>query len=178
MTGQAAARHTDTGSSGLVMKIVELEIHADDLSAQRRFYAEVLHLPTVETPGMLSVQAGSSTLILRQSQDSRIQPYHFAFNIPPHRFEEAKVWLSQRIPLITSSTGEDTFHFTGWNADACYFRDPAGNILEFIARHTLSNDPGQPFDEQSIVCISEIGIASDDVKATVVSLQGQGLPNI
>ncbi|HEY0071544.1 MAG TPA: hypothetical protein VGE04_16385 [Chloroflexia bacterium] len=158
------------------MKIVELELEATDLPAQRRFYGDVLHLPTVETPGTLSVQVGRSRIVFKEAQNGALRAYHFAFNIPERRFEEAKGWISQRVPLLKSRTGEDSFNFANWNAHATYFLDPAGNIVEFIARHALTDDSDLPFDERSLLCVSEIGIATEDVKATVQSLQAQGLP--
>lgn len=158
------------------MNIDRLELQAHDLSIQHRFYAEVLDLPTVESHGTLTVQAGSSQLIFKQSPDSGKQAYHFAFNIPQNRFEEAKAWISERVPLLKSSTGEDTFNFVNWNAHSCYFRDPSDNILELIARHTLTNNSDLPFDEHGILQISEIGIATGDVKSTVESLQILDIP--
>lgn len=158
------------------MKIGKLDLQTSDLAAQRHFYMEVLQLPTIASHEALFAQVGSSQLTFRASQDGREHAYHFAFNIPENRFDRAKEWIAQRLPLITSSTGEDSFHFDNWNAHACYFRDPAGNILEFIARHDLTNASDLPFDERSILYISEIGVATDDVKNTVDLLQGMGIP--
>ncbi|HEX8600653.1 MAG TPA: hypothetical protein VF952_19320 [Chloroflexia bacterium] len=158
------------------MKIDRLELQANDLLAQHHFYRDVLQLPAVATSETLQVQVGSSLLTFTQSTGTHSQVYHFAFNIPENRFEEAKAWIAGRTPLITSSSGEDTFDFVNWNAHSCYFRDPAGNILEFIARHGLPNASDVHFDARSILSISEIGIASDDVVATVEQLQRTGMP--
>src|SRR5438552_5474144 len=136
------------------VKISELNLLRDDLSAQRRFYVDVLHLPGVMSGDTLSLQAGSSKLTFRQTSGGPSGVYHFAFNIPENRFEEAKAWTSRRVPLIRSGAGEDSFHFETWNAHSFYFRDPANNILEFIARHNLENGSDRPFDEQSLLCIS------------------------
>ena len=158
------------------MKIDKLELHTDDLSSQRHFYMNVLHLPTVTDSESLHIQVGTSELILRQSTGNPKHVYHFAFNIPENRFEEAKAWIAERTPLIANSSGEDSFDFTNWHAHSCYFRDPAGNILEFIARHALPNASDRPFDERGILSISEIGIATDDVIATVAQLRGADMP--
>jgi catechol-2,3-dioxygenase len=77
------------------------------------------------------------------------------------------------VPLISSGSGEDSFNFESWNAHSFYFRDPASNILECIARHNLMNGSDRPFDEQGMLCISEIGIATDDVRATVQLLEAE-----
>ena len=51
--------------------------------------------------------------------------------------------------------------FENWNANAVYFYDNNGNILEFIARHDLQNNQFTPFNSESILNISEIGIVSE-----------------
>ena len=53
-----------------------------------------------------------------------------------------------------------------------YFLDPAGNILEFIARHTLKNEApaDRAFSEHDILCASEIGIVAPDVVETADQL--------
>ncbi len=158
------------------MKIDKLELQTNDLSSQRHFYMNVLHLPTVADSESLHVQVGSSELTFRQSTGNQTYAYHFAFNIPENRFEEAKAWIAERTPLIANNSGEDSFDFTNWNAHSCYFRDATGNILEFIARHGLPNASNMSFDERSILSISEIGLASDDVIATVAQLQGAAMP--
>lgn len=158
------------------MKINKLELQTNDLSSQSHFYRNVLHLTTVAGRRSLHVQVGTSELTFRQSTGNPKHAYHIAFNIPENRFEEAKAWIAERTPLIANTSGEDSFDFTNWNAHSCYFRDAAGNILEFIARHGLPNASGMPFDERGILSVSEIGIASDDVLATVAQLQGAGMP--
>jgi catechol-2,3-dioxygenase len=95
------------------------------------------------------------------------QIYHFAFNIPPQQFAEAKAWIAQRVPPLTDHTGADEFYFEAWNAHALYFSDPAGNIVELIARHTLASQSHQPFTEQSLLSVSEIGLVTDNVRDTV-----------
>ncbi len=158
------------------MKIDILELQTTNLPAQLRFYEEVLRLPTVAEEGTLSIRAGSTQLTFSEAAGGKAPVYHLAFNIPENHFDEAKAWIAARTALIIAASGEDSFNFENWNAHACYFRDPAGNILEFIARHGLPNASDAPFDERGILSISEIGIASEDVKGTVDQLQGIGLP--
>ncbi len=63
-----------------------------------------------------------------------------------------------------------------WNSHSVYFEDPAGNILELIARHTMNNSVDRPFDpKQDILCISEIGVPTRDVPAAVDHLAELGL---
>ncbi len=65
------------------------------------------------------------------------------------------------------------FHSSDWDADNLYFYDPAGNILELIARHTLDNKSNKAFNAQSLLNISEIGIATNDVAKQVEAIQAQ-----
>jgi hypothetical protein len=44
-----------------------------------------------------------------------------------------------------------------------YFKDAAGNVLEFIARHELKNAVTGDFNGSPILNVSEIGLASEDV---------------
>src|SRR5438046_10047661 len=127
------------------MDIAELHVLANDLDVQRDFYASVLSLPVFEDANSLTVKAGSSRLIFNQAPTHWNGSYHFAFNIPSNRAEQARAWVSERVPLIKSNSGEDYFTFEHWNAHSFYFWDAAGNILEFIARHNLTNDSEEIF---------------------------------
>src|SRR5437588_4830670 len=153
------------------MKIDEVELLSGDVAALRDFYAGVLRLPTQLAQDTLSVQAGSSRLTFRPAPTRWDGFYHFAFNIPENQVWEAKAWVLSRVPLIRDQAGQDEFDFESWNAHSVYFRDPAGNILEFIVRHNLPNRADRPFDERGILYISEIGIASEDVLETVHMLE-------
>jgi catechol-2,3-dioxygenase len=48
-----------------------------------------------------------------------------------------------------------------------YFSDPRGNILELIARHDLENANQTEFSSASLLNISEIGLACDNVPDVV-----------
>ena len=68
---------------------------------------------------------------------------HWALNVPPQRFEEAVRHAAERVQLL-----EEDVPFPNWRARAAYFYDPAGNIVELIARerapgrdHTSSVSP-------------------------------------
>ena len=45
-----------------------------------------------------------------------------------------------------------------WDAHALFFYDPAGSLLEFIARHTLSNTADGPSGVADILYASENGL--------------------
>ena len=72
--------------------------------------------------------------------------YHFAFNIPSNKFEEAFQWMQTRVDLLWLDDYKSYIaDFTNWNAKSFYFTDPAGNILEFISRFDLDDIAAEPF---------------------------------
>jgi catechol-2,3-dioxygenase len=157
------------------MNITELRLKTADLSGQRAFYADTLHLPLVEeSADTLTIGVGHTRLIFERSEAA--SRYHLAFNIPENQLEAARLWLKERVSLI-SLNGKDVFDFASWQAHSAYFYDAAGNVLECIARHRLPNASDRPFDAANLLNISEIGIATADVRATAGKLTGDlGLP--
>jgi catechol 2,3-dioxygenase-like lactoylglutathione lyase family enzyme len=163
------------------MRLLELTLSGVDLDEMRQFYVAILGLREVEPAwtNRLSVQVGNTQLSFLPAEPGWHGRYHFAFDVPAHRFETALAWLDQRRARITSLDGQTRFYFEGWNADSAYFTDPQGNILELIARRNkalpesgpAARDPGQPFNASEILSVSEIGIPSEDVTGAVALLQ-------
>ena len=146
------------------MDIRRLELLSADVEAQKEFYGDVLELLVRLDSMILEVQAGRSKLLFTHAPEFD-GAYHFAFNIPTNQFEAAKAWISSRIPLMRDEHGNDEFHFENWNSSSVYFKDPAGNVLEFIARHDLKNEINEAFNSKQILNVSEIGLPSEDVVA-------------
>ena len=97
---------------------------------------------------------------VRRAARRRCSPsYHFAFNIPSDQIESACRWLRARVPVLRGDDGREIVRFESWNASAVYFHDPAGNIVEFIARHDLSHQTDGDFRMDNVLSVSEIGIA-------------------
>lgn len=138
------------------------------------FYEILLGKPALKQDDKtLELAIGTSNLVFEYDGSGQPFHYHFAINIPHNQFAEAKAWLEAIVPLISNATGQSTFYSRNWQADMLYFYDAAGNILELIARHTLSNISDAPFTPQSLQNISEIGIAVPDVLATIQEIQTQ-----
>ncbi len=146
------------------MKILEIQLQTHRPDELKRFYREKLGLSIIrEHKRSFTIQAGASKIRF-ENADADDEPfYHFAFNIPENQLADAKHWLSSRVKLFTQD-GQDEFRFASWNADSVYFYDPAGNIVEFIARHNLNNATDVPFSGKSILCVSEIGHPVDNVR--------------
>jgi len=145
------------------MNITRLELLSLDLQAQRDFYENSLELPVELSSSSLEVKAGKTDIVFLQASPGFEGAYHFAFNIPENQIHAAKEWISSRVALLRDESGNDEFDSKSWNSDSIYFKDPAGNVLEFIARHNLKNPMDGSFDSTRILNVSEIGLPSDDV---------------
>jgi catechol-2,3-dioxygenase len=150
------------------MRLETVRLLTGDLDAQASFYGEVLGLRVVErTATLVVVQAGATRLAWAAAAQGWRGAYHFAFNIPKNKLAEAKRWAAERVPLIRSAAGDDEFDFANWDARAVYFYDAAGNIVELIARQALNNAAEAAFGGAQLLEVSELGLASADVPATV-----------
>jgi catechol 2,3-dioxygenase-like lactoylglutathione lyase family enzyme len=96
--------------------------------------------------------------------------YHFALLVPGDRFGAALEWARQRVELLG-----DVFEFENWDAEALYFHDPAGNIVELIAHHGLEeNGRSGPFAAEELVGVSELGVVGDP-RGLLRGFESQGL---
>jgi catechol-2,3-dioxygenase len=153
------------------MKLLEVTVRAADLDALEAFYGGALGLSILErTASRLTVQIGRSRLVFTL-EDGFAGRYHVAFDVPNNQLKLARSWLEPRVPLMQARDGSTEFHGENWNADQFYFLDPAGNILELIARHTADTASNAAFSSASLIAVTEIGLASPDVPATVAWFQ-------
>lgn len=145
------------------MEIKRLELYTVNLQAQQDYYSTILDLPTELSSSGLLVRVGETELIFSQAPAGFEGAYHFAFNIPENQLQAAKGWISDHLELLRDQSGKEEFHSQTWESDSVYFLDAAGNVLEFIARHTLQNPSEGEFDSRQILNVSEIGLPSEDV---------------
>jgi D-alanyl-D-alanine carboxypeptidase len=96
--------------------------------------------------------------------------YHFALLVPGDRFGAALEWARQRVELLG-----DVFAFENWDAEAVYFHDPAGSIVELIAHHGLEEQGRSGhFAAGELIGFSELGMVGDR-KALLRELETEGL---
>ena len=127
---------------------VELQTHVPN--ALRKFYGESLGLRLETLAQGFLARAGNSLLRFRPVTDGE-PVYHIAFNIPENQIEAARDWLSQRATLIPHfQTGDTIIDWPAWNAHSVYFLDPAGNLLEVIARHALNTARNHRFAQHDV----------------------------
>jgi catechol-2,3-dioxygenase len=154
------------------MNIAHLELAAADLDSLQTFYEGTLGLPLTGTAtDKRTFGIGATQLTFARPTHEPNGSYHFAFNIPENQFDEARTWLIARTPLLLDAQGRDTIDFPAWNAHSLYFKDPANNILEFIARHDLPNGSTAAFGPHGFLCVSEIGLTTYDVQKTAALLK-------
>jgi hypothetical protein len=142
------------------MLLKEIRLQTTRLTALFEFYEKVLQLPVTQ-PGdnSISITAGTSQIIFEKTSAAEGPFYHFAFNIPSNKFEEAFQWIQGRVNLLWLNDFKSYIaDFANWHAKSFYFIDPASNILEFIARFDLNDVADEPFSARHIRNVSEIGL--------------------
>ncbi|MEO6177560.1 MAG: VOC family protein [Flavobacterium circumlabens] len=144
------------------MKLEHIQIITNNIESTTAFYSHTLGLSILEhNKESVSFQAGNS--VLQFTENPKFDSiYHFAFNIPENKLEEAIAWCTDKVALIRIEEQNVIANFENWNANAVYFYDNNGNLLEFIARHDLHNSQTGKFSSKSILNISEIGIVAEN----------------
>jgi hypothetical protein len=136
---------------------VRLQAPAGSESALEDFYVDDLGFESVET----GVKIGETRLVFESGPAEPF--YHFALLVPGNRFDQALEWISELIELLPDSeTGEAVFDFGNWDALACYFHDPVGNIVELIAHRGIDESSTEgPFTAAELLGFSELGLVGD-----------------
>lgn len=150
------------------MRFRQVILQARDPVALAAWYRGTLGLPAGGERA--SVVAGATTLRFEAAPEGIEPQYHFAFNIPENRVEDALRWIGPRAPIIEHTEGP-VVDFPAWDAHSIYFSDPAGNVCEIIARHALRNAGTSAFDSSSILSVSEVGLPCPSVPALVAELK-------
>jgi hypothetical protein len=148
----------------------------DDHTLWPAGFSRVQHLvdrPHVRTT--LTVTAGGTELLFTRDASGAAPPfYHFAFNIPENKIVQAHEWQIRRSPLLPipgtlrdPAMPPEVVDYRHWNAHSIFFFDPAGNVVEYIARHDLRNPASGSFGPHDILYASEIAFVVDDVLKAV-----------
>ena len=131
---------------------VRLRAPAQSLGSLTDFYSERLGVPPIVGETTLEFVPGGGEPF-----------YHFALLVPGDRFEAALAWARDRVELLPDEeSGELVFDFSNWEAKACYFHDPAGNIVELIAHRGVGESGAAgAFAGSELVGVSELGLVGD-----------------
>ncbi len=141
---------------------VHLGAPARLLTDLARFYGGSLGVTGVEQGGSeVVVPIGETRIVFAASDDEPF--YHFALLAPGDRLEAAHAWARGMLDVLpNAASGEAVFDFEFWNAEAFYFRDPAGNIVEVIAHRSLeASGRTGPFAVTELLGLSELGLVGD-----------------
>ncbi|MCQ4087001.1 VOC family protein [Saccharibacillus sp. JS10] len=160
------------------MKITKIELWISNFEKTIEFYRDTLEFPLLSHDSTTaSFQIGSSLLQFHHDSNQKFHYYHFAFNIPPNLFQSAKSWLANRTTLLTEDDQDEVFFDGLTQADSCYIEDPAGNIMEYIARRkTTPESLEQEFTPDQVSSISEIGLSTEQVGEYAQRIQDLGIP--
>lgn len=164
---------TKSGAQGEPI-IVSLRLQtATALAAMAEFYHERLGLPVeARSEREITFRGGETPITFVKVEATEEQPwYHVAFNIPENKILAARDWQLQRSKLLQvraeiagTDRPIDVADFAHWNAHSIFFWDPAGNLMEYIARHDLKNSATGGFATKDILYASEIGFVTDDTQ--------------
>ena len=151
---------------------MQLQASRHSFSALRSFYGSDLGLE--EADGR-AFEIGATVLEFVPGDGRPF--YHFALLVPGNRFEAAMAWARERVELLPDAdSGELVFDFSNWDALACYFHDPAGNIVELIAHRGVGeNEARGAFTATELLGLSELGLVGDDTATMARELQQLGL---
>jgi catechol 2,3-dioxygenase-like lactoylglutathione lyase family enzyme len=126
------------------------------------FYASRLGVELLErTDELVAVIVGVTRLDFVRSAAQAF--YHFALLAPGNRFDALLAWTAERTELLPErEAGEVVFDFSNWDALACYFHDPAGNIVELIAHRGIGETHAAgSFAAKELLGLSELGVVGE-----------------
>jgi hypothetical protein len=147
------------------MNIKRLSLQTAYLKTLQEFYSSILELSVqLADEKEIDIQIGDSELIFTEAKTK--EPfYHYAIDIPANKIEEAKDWLSAKVKLLWMEDYKNNIaDFVNWHAKSVYFYDPAGNIVELIARFDLDNAVAETFSSSQFLSLSEVGLVFPDEK--------------
>ncbi|HYY02853.1 MAG TPA: hypothetical protein VE736_03115 [Gaiellaceae bacterium] len=140
---------------------VRLAASAARMGELADFYGERLGLGVTPAGVALLLVVGETNVEFVRAAGEPF--YHFALLVPGNRFDEALAWARARTQLLPDGeSGDEVFDFDNWSAYACYFHDPAGNIVELIAHRGIGETNAQgEFRATELIGLSELGLVGD-----------------
>jgi catechol 2,3-dioxygenase-like lactoylglutathione lyase family enzyme len=149
------------------MRILDVRLRVGEgvEEATRRFYLEKLGLPA----DGVGIRIGHTRLEFEGVRGE--EPfYHFALRVPRNRYASARAWIAAHAKVL------DEARFENWEADACYFEDPAGNIVELITHGSLPEEgPDGLFTAGELLGVCELGVVGPDTRPMAEVLDPIGI---
>jgi hypothetical protein len=185
---EVAASQELSGTAAPRPRLLALELLSGaPLATMKTFYGKTLDLAiSKETSDRFTVEVGETqiTFVAGPTADPGAAPfYHFAINIPENKIQKAVEWQKPRTPLLAipethraAGQSPEVAEDRRANAHSIFFNDPAGNVVEYVARHDLKNGDAHKFGWTDLLYVSEIALVVDDVAGTAAKLSaGTGL---
>jgi catechol 2,3-dioxygenase-like lactoylglutathione lyase family enzyme len=173
-------------------EIIELNLRARRMEKNRYFWETLLGFQVIDDTilGQYSLQVGTSKLTFRTSnlqpelEDTFFPQYHFTISIPSNQIESCLEWILEQKGTYPSTNEEATIplwkdYITDaeiirrnlYNSQSVFIQDPAGNVVELLARHDYPEYRDGAFDKNMFIGISEVGIVTRDVRKTATLLK-------
>jgi catechol-2,3-dioxygenase len=175
-------------------EIVELDIRARRLEQNRFFWETLLGFTVVDSPNpsQYTLQVGNTLLTFRPSnlppdlEATFFPQYHFTISIPTNQIEACLEWILSRkafnpdvnpneevtIPLWKDYLdGAEIVRRNLYNSQSVFIQDPAGNVVELLARHDKPEIRDGAFNKDMFIGISEVGIVTRDIRKTATLLK-------
>jgi len=173
-------------------EIKELVIRARRLDQNRFFWETLLGFTVVDSPslGQYTLQVGNTLLTFRPSnlppdlEATFFPQYHFTISIPTNQIEACLDWILSRKAINPDTNEEVTIplwkdYLNGaeivrrnlYNSQSVFIKDPAGNVVELLARHDKPEIQDGAFNKDMFIGISEVGIVTRDIRKTAALLK-------
>jgi catechol-2,3-dioxygenase len=173
-------------------QIVELNLRARRLEQNRFFWETLMGFTVIDSPsvGQYTLQVGNTKLTFRQSnlppnlEATFFPQYHFTISIPSNQVEACLEWVLKQKAFSPNTNEEVTIpiwndYLNGaeiirrnlYNSQSVFIQDPAGNVVELLARHDMNNTASGEFNTGMFIGISEVGIVTRDVRKTAALLK-------
>jgi catechol-2,3-dioxygenase len=178
-------------------EIKELVLRARRLEQNRFFWETLLGFTVVDSPNPsqytleIGNEEGKKTrLTFRQSnlppelEASFFPQYHFTISIPTNQIEACLEWILNQKAINPDTNEEITIplwkdYLNGaeivrrnlYNSQSVFIQDPAGNVVELLARHDKPEIRDGAFNKDMFIGISEVGIVTRDIRKTATLLK-------
>ncbi len=178
-------------------EIKELVLRARRLEQNRFFWETLLGFTVVDSPSPsqytleIGNEEGKKTrLTFRPSnlppdlEATFFPQYHFTISIPTNQIEACLDWILSRKAINPDTTEEATIplwkdYLNGaeivrrnlYNSQSVFIQDPAGNVVELLARHDKPEIRDGAFNKDMFIGISEVGIVTRDIRKTAALLK-------
>src|SRR5215203_6968588 len=98
------------------MRILELHLLSPSLSDTTEFYCNGLGFEMLQSNDHLLMMQCGETIINFRSSDGANSLYHFAFEIPNNKFDEAYDWFNERVQFLPITDDTYIADFINWKA--------------------------------------------------------------